>query len=220
MTLNIPIYILAGGQSSRFGNAGDDKALAEIDNTPLILRLAQQVRAIAHPLIVVADCADKYQHLGLNTIADHHPGLGPLAGLHRALSHHHSLLTNTKNSSPADSWLLLLSCDLILIKQKWICTLLDEAGHHSSPPHSQVIAFADFDHDDRPTRIHSMPALYHESISPIVNQRLQSRNLSMQSLIRALPARILSLPEDWPDIPQINTTEEYRQILDSPPEST
>ena len=90
MSLNIPIYILAGGKSSRFGNPHDDKALAEINNTPLILRLAEQLQPIANPLTIVADRADKYQHLGLNTIADHQPGLGPLAGLHRARSEEHT----------------------------------------------------------------------------------------------------------------------------------
>ncbi len=222
MPLNIPIYILAGGKSSRFGNPNDDKALAEINNTPLILRLAEQLQPIANPLTIVADRADKYQHLGLNTVADHQPGLGPLAGLHRALSHHHSIEINTPDSSPPDNnWLLLLSCDLIIIKHNWVRTLRNEIHHTpTQETEPQIIAFADFNLNNQPTRIHPMPALYHQSISPVVDQHLQAHDLSMQSLIRALTSQLLPIPEDWPDIPQINTTEEYRRIVDNPPEYT
>ena len=222
MDPNIPVYILAGGKSSRFGNPNDDKALAEINNTPLILRLARQLQPIANPLTIVADRADKYQYLGLNTVADHQPGLGPLAGLHRALSHHRSISNNTKTPVPLNNnWLLLLSCDLILIKYNWVRALHDEIHHTPTQDiEPQVIAFADFDQNHQPTRIHPMPALYHQSISPTVDQHLQAHDLSMQSLIRALTSQLLAIPEDWPDIPQINTTEEYQQIVDNPPENT
>jgi molybdopterin-guanine dinucleotide biosynthesis protein A len=74
----IPVYLLAGGRSSRFGS---DKARAELAGVPLILRLAHQVEPVASPLVVVADRRDKYLDLGLTTIADALPGLGPLGGL-------------------------------------------------------------------------------------------------------------------------------------------
>src|SRR3954452_12325135 len=99
MSLKLPVYVLAGGKSSRFGS---DKARALIDGTPLIRILADRLSPFASSLTVVAEVAGKYDDLGLKTIADQVPGLGPMGGLKTILG---SLPENSR--SP---WFLLVSC--------------------------------------------------------------------------------------------------------------
>lgn len=72
--------VLAGGQSRRFGS---DKALAELDDRPLI---AHAVAALEPYVATVAICGREFaDHVAL---ADRPgPGLGPLGGLAAALRH-------------------------------------------------------------------------------------------------------------------------------------
>ncbi|MDH3730490.1 MAG: molybdenum cofactor guanylyltransferase [Acidimicrobiia bacterium] len=78
----IPLYILAGGASSRFGS---DKARAELEGVSLIDRVASGLSAVVGPATVVAAVPDSYADLGLRTIGDLVPGQGPLGGLVTAL---------------------------------------------------------------------------------------------------------------------------------------
>ena len=82
MSTKIPLYILAGGHSSRFGG---DKALADLDGQAMILRVAEQWAPWTARVCVVAERPEKYAGLGLRTIADRITGLGPIGGLARAL---------------------------------------------------------------------------------------------------------------------------------------
>jgi molybdopterin-guanine dinucleotide biosynthesis protein A len=104
-----PAYILAGGRSSRFGS---DKALADVDGVPLVRRVADAAADAGCPVIVVADVADKYAHLGLTTIADEVPDLGPLGGLCTALRHAGEV-----------SHIVVLSCDLYGVSSEWVRAL-------------------------------------------------------------------------------------------------
>ena len=65
----VPVYILAGGKSSRFGQ---DKARVQLHGQPLLLHTARMVQAFASSITVVANAVDKYADLGLRTIADHY----------------------------------------------------------------------------------------------------------------------------------------------------
>ncbi len=77
--------ILAGGQSARFG---DDKGLAELDGRPLIAHVAERLRAQTRGVVGVNAPADSpYASFAEVCVPDILSGrLGPLAGLHAALS--------------------------------------------------------------------------------------------------------------------------------------
>lgn len=175
----IPVYILAGGKSSRFGS---DKAMALLDGKPLILRLAKSIEPLAASMTVIAESPDKYASLGLRTIADRTPGCGPLAGLESALC-----------DCTHSTWLLLLSCDLIVLNALWIDLLL----HHRRDS-VRAVAF-------RPDRWQPMLAVYHRDTLPIVQRRLAERQLRMQDLLDELNTIEAPLPHDWPTVLQANT---------------
>ncbi len=205
----IDAYILAGGKSSRFGNANEDKARALLEGQPLIVRLAHQLsNCNVASITVVADHENKYQDLGLVTIADHQPGLGPLAGLERALTHH-------ADKSPICKHLLLLSCDLLEIRPAWVEILHLHTGHEvitdDDPRPNQVICFTEpaMDDSDKSARLHPLPGLYHQSLLPLISKSLEDRQLGFQRLIRSARHRAIPLPTDWPTLVQINTTTEW-----------
>ena len=104
-------YILVGGKSSRFGR---DKALVELEGRPLVLRVAETVRAAAGSATLVGP-PGKYGHLGLRVIPDPLPDFGPSAGLLAALD------------DSSSEWNLITACDLPNLSALFLRFLLHEA---------------------------------------------------------------------------------------------
>jgi molybdopterin-guanine dinucleotide biosynthesis protein A len=187
----LPAYILAGGASRRFGS---DKARAVLHGQPLIRRLADQLQPAAASVIVIADVAGKYADLNLLTLGDERPHQGPLGGLVTALAH--------LASGQSGDWLLLLSCDLVLIRSAWI----EQLAAHAHPP-AQAVAF-------RSQRWEPMPALYHASLLPMARAQLAADQRAMQTLLGHARAIPLPTPDDWPVVAQINTPAALQQVRD------
>lgn len=76
-------YILAGGSSSRMGF---DKAFLPIDGTPLLVRVASALQH-SEAVTVVGGDEHRIRRLGFSWIPDDRPGLGPLGGVHTAVTH-------------------------------------------------------------------------------------------------------------------------------------
>lgn len=183
----VPAYVLAGGRSSRFGS---DKARAIVHGQPLLRHVATLLQPVAASITVVADRVGKYDDLGLRTIADRQPGLGPLAGLDAALS-----------DLPAGSgWLLLCCCDAVILRAEWLNQLC-------AAPRGPELAIA-----MRSRHWQPMPALYARDAHPLVSALLSDSNRSMQRLLDELPTRALPLPPDWPANWQINTPEDHERL--------
>lgn len=180
--------ILAGGRSSRFGS---DKARLIVHGQPLLRHVAAMLEPVVASITVVADRAGKYDDVGFRTVADRQPGLGPLGGLDTAL---HDLPSDYK-------WLLLCSCDAVIIRRVWLNHLLDvpNDGH-------DAVAF-------KANRWQPMPALYAVSAQQIIATCLASGNRSMQRLLDQLSTTPQPLPPDWPDNWQINTPQDLNRHL-------
>ncbi|MEX0886386.1 MAG: molybdenum cofactor guanylyltransferase [Phycisphaeraceae bacterium] len=180
----VPAYLLAGGQSRRFGS---DKARAELDGVPLLVRLARELQPLTASVTVIAHTRDAYADLGLTTIADIQPGRGPLAGLHAALHH------------AEHPWLLLASCDMLQCRPHWLAAL---AATRTAPAPAtiQAVAF-------RERYWHPFPGLYHRSLLPEVERRLAAGELRMQHLLTDV-ATAAPMPPDWPEVAQANTPED------------
>ncbi len=184
----LPVYILAGGRSSRFGS---DKARAILKDQPLLGHVANMLQPVASSITIVADRQGKYDDLGFRTIADRQPGLGPLGGLDTAL---HDLPTGS-------GWLLLCCCDAMVIRSAWL---------------EQLIAAANDGHDAvafQATHWQPMPALYAAGARPKVATRLARGHRSMQRLLDQLATMPQPLPPDWPEHWQINTPHDLKRHL-------
>ena len=181
----LPAYILAGGASRRFGS---DKARAEVDSVPLIVRLARRVEPHVSRVVVVASREGEYADLNLHTVGDLIPGLGPLGGL----------LTALRDARDAE-WVLLLSCDLTELNPEWISALLA-----ARTVDARIVAF-----QSEPRQ--PFPALYHRDLVPLVRDAIDQEQLSMQRLLRTASTVSAPLPPDWPEVPQANTREELQR---------
>ena len=180
----IPVYILAGGKSRRFGS---DKALATLAGEPLLVRVARMVKPFAASVTVVADRSGRYSALGLRTIGDLSPGLGPLGGLITALN------------DLREPWMLLLSCDLILVKASWI-------GHLLAHRRENALAVA-FHHETW----EPLCALYSRDTRTYAEKVLAAGRQSLKELLMAVAAIPVALPSDWPPIVQINTPDDLQR---------
>lgn len=75
--------VLAGGRSRRYGS---DKAFAELDGVRLIERAARALRPAAHRIVVIANDVGSHAAGDLPVRPDLVPGIGPLGGLHTAVT--------------------------------------------------------------------------------------------------------------------------------------
>jgi molybdopterin-guanine dinucleotide biosynthesis protein A len=182
----VPVYILAGGKSSRLGR---DKARVEIDGEPLLVRVARSLEPFARSITVVADRAGKYRDLGFETIADREPGLGPLGGLQTALGHCRD-----------GGWILCASCDRIGIRPGWLRALF--SGRKNG---AKAVVF-------RGRIWQPLPALYHASLAPEVDAAVASGRLTPWMLLEHAGVVSLRLPDDWETSVDINDPEELSKL--------
>ena len=180
-----PAYILAGGQSTRFGS---DKARALVEGRPLIVRQATALETLGFEVTAVAEIAGKYDDLGVNTIADAEPGLGPLGGLLTALTHR----------AADGGWVLVTSCDLVELRAHWIAQLLG-----AMKTEAKVVAY-------RSDKWQPFPALYHTSLLEELRQRVARKELSCWKLLETTKVVSPGLPADWQAMRGVNTVGELQ----------
>jgi molybdopterin-guanine dinucleotide biosynthesis protein A len=143
------------------------------DGVPLVVSVARELQPIAGNITVVGSRDDEYDDLGLRTIGDIVPGLGPLGGLVTALE------------DAVSGWLLLCACDWIGLNREWVEPLL---GHRGGECGAVVY------HSDR---YEPMLGLYHTSLADTVRELLDSGDRSMQTLLGRVGAAALPVPPDW-----------------------
>ena len=109
-------YVLAGGNSSRFGS---NRALQLIDDKPLILHVSEAVSKLATAVTIVSG-VHNYQSLGLTVIPDRVSGRGPLGGIISALEH------------SSYEWNLIVACDMPLLAAAPLESLVKKALNSSA----------------------------------------------------------------------------------------
>jgi len=174
----IPVYILAGGKSRRYGS---DKARALRAGEPLIVRVARELERIASRTTVVAGRAGDYDDFGLRTIGDVVPDKGPMGGL----------LTAIEDCGEED-WLLLVACDWVGIRAGWVRLLLE-----SRQDSSQAVVF-------RSDRNEPLFSLYHTSILDVTRRQIEAGRLAMQEVIERVAAVVVPAPDGWSDVLNLN----------------
>lgn len=90
--------ILAGGLASRMG--GRDKAFAAVRGEPIAVRTVGLFQRLFPQVIVATNRPERFARFGVETVADRHPGCGPLAGIHAAMLASRAL------------WVFVVACDM------------------------------------------------------------------------------------------------------------
>ncbi|MGH7143349.1 MAG: molybdenum cofactor guanylyltransferase [Planctomycetota bacterium] len=198
--LPLPVYILAGGKSSRFGG---DKARAQVRGRALILHLTEALQPVASRFAVVADRVEKYTDLGLRTLADRRADAGPLAGIETAL----------EDSDPATAagpgedsgWRLIVSCDWVGLRAAWVEALARAAAADGGPI-PPAVAF----HGER---WEPLLALVHVALRPAIAAMFTAGDTAVWRLLDRAGARKLPLPTDWSAAAQVNTPQQLADWL-------
>ncbi|TWT98184.1 molybdopterin-guanine dinucleotide biosynthesis protein MobA [Botrimarina colliarenosi] len=107
----IPVYVLVGGASRRFGV---DKATTLVDGEPWALHVGRRLAASDTPIVLVgAPLAEPIADL--RTVPDAAGAAGPLAGVLAAL--------DDRRQAFGEGRLVLASCDLVRPESEWLAPL-------------------------------------------------------------------------------------------------
>ena len=175
----IPLYIVAGGKSRRFGS---DKARALVEGVPLISRLAETLSTVASSTTVVAATSGAYDDLSLLTLGDDVPGLGPAGGIVTALRH--------RLRAQGSGWILVSACDWAEVEAGWVGLLLSAIA-----PGAHAVLFD----PGQP-----LFGLYHTEAEPALAGAIDSGNLRMQEIVSGLSLVVVPPPDGFATAINVN----------------
>ncbi|WP_187355197.1 molybdenum cofactor guanylyltransferase [Paenibacillus tengchongensis] len=187
--------ILAGGASRRMGS---DKALLKAGERPLLELCSGVLSRIADTVVIACgpELREGYRFLGLPQLPDHYPGLGPLAGLHAALT-----------ASPTE-WTAVLACDLPLVPEALLRRMSEFAAAEAG---LQAVIPAGED-----GRVQPLAGLYHRSVLPRLTAALENGQLRVMDWLAGITVRYFR-ESDYPGDRQafaaallnVNTPEDF-----------
>ena len=191
-TRRLPAYLLAGGRSRRLGR---DKARAALDDeTTVIEAVAASIEDAVSSVTAVADRRAKYDDLGIRTIADFDPHLGPLGGILRAAD------------DAGEGYFLIRSCDRIGLRATWVRILFEET---TGRPPAVCFRFQD--------RLEPLFALYRAELADALQHHIDQGMRAVWRFLRAVDVRSIDAPDGWHKTLSINTAEQLdraRQMIE------
>ena len=202
-------FIQAGGRSSRMKL---DKAWLDIDGVSMIERTVAAAKPAAGRLGIIVNAANPqielYERLAescdARLIFDLHEHLGPLGGIHTALTH-----------CGAARSALILACDLPFITTEFLsflCNVHQGENPQSQSPNPQSITVP----LDQSNRLQPLAAIYDQSLEAVVSQMLAADELKVDLLHSRVPTRRVGFVEfsHLRDAERffinVNTPEEYQ----------
>lgn len=190
--------VLAGGMSTRMGQS---KASLELGGEPLLRRVVSRLSQAVSDLLVIGQAELQALVPGVTISPDLRLGLGPLAGLESAV--HYSIERQSTH-------VFLAACDMPFVSPQ-LARYMSELAH--SHAESDVVLL----HSERgPEYLH---AVYSASCLPVVQRRLDHRELSLRALIDELRVLEVSAEKALPFDPHglsafnANTPQEWVDAL-------
>jgi molybdopterin-guanine dinucleotide biosynthesis protein A len=187
--------LLAGGESSRFGQP---KAFAKYKGKSFWEHSYEVLKEETDQQLVISrtDLVDKMKETATcKVIVDdvEVKGKGPLAGIYTAMNHEKA------------EWYFILSCDVPLITNRLIRSLLDL----KKPTFKAVIPKVN-------EKLHPLIGVYHCSIFSLVEKQLTKREYRLLSLLDKIDVLYVSEKEIGVDkkiFSNINSQEDYKLLL-------
>lgn len=186
---NIPAYILAGGNSNRFG---ENKALFEFEGMSLIGRMLELIKPVVSSVNIVAKNDREYQNLDANILVDNLEQQTPLAGILRGLE-------------DTDGWGMFLACDLPNMNSDIILRLLNSVNDSLEQEGIKAIVAASADNELQP-----LVACYHKSGIASIKNSIE-KNQSMKRWLSDSKIKIVTFEEEDPFI-NINSKEDLSKL--------
>ncbi|MFQ5676108.1 MAG: molybdenum cofactor guanylyltransferase [bacterium] len=161
-------YILAGGQSKRFGQ---NKALYALDTGETLLeRVIAIIPASIKAIKLVTNSPEDYRFLTLPMLPDVHPGLGPISGVHAGLVDSQHQLN------------FFLACDLPMISTDFIERIL---AAHSGQDIFGIKTAKGYE---------PLCTIYSKNCIPKIETLLAAKEYSLQALFEAMPSEFIEVP--------------------------
>ena len=181
--------ILAGGESHRMGTS---KPLLRIGGETIAARLARQFDGFPE-LWISANHPEIACDLPGQLVQDLDPGLGPLAGLHAALS------------ATELQFLICVSCDLVFFSRELAAAML---GAYSGT--SLALACV-----DSTGRVHPLCGIYAKAALPVIERRLANGQLRMRACLEELRFQPYQIGPRFADVSlsNVNTPEDFARVL-------
>ncbi|WP_377888493.1 molybdenum cofactor guanylyltransferase [Alkalihalobacillus sp. R86527] len=185
--------LLAGGASRRFGT---DKAFIDYHGEPFYTKILNELDSHVNESIVVTkpDLINKFQlPEKVEVVMDEEKfsGKGPLAGLMTAM--------NSKEAI----YYVVVACDMPLVTEDLISTLLDEAERN--PEADAIIPVAH-------GRIHPLCAVYRYACKEMIHRQLQLGNKRVIDVLEELNTRYVTFSVATHLFANVNTKEDYMKI--------
>lgn len=183
--------ILAGGESSRMGR---NKALLEVNGERMIETAYRRMAELFDEVLLVTNTPESYDFIPCRKLADIYPGMGPLGGIHAALS------------TCVVGRAFVTACDMPGLNSRLIRELcsIQEGGDVVIP--------------ETPGGLEPLHAVYAKSCLPKMEAMLRAgerRILSFFDLaqVRLVPrGKIATLDPDYASFRNVNTPEDYQRV--------
>ena len=186
---NISGYILAGGDSKRFG---ENKALFEIEGMSLIERAVILLSPLVYSTKIVTKSGTEFKEFGVKILNDNLDVQTPLAGILRGLE-------------DTDGWGLFLACDLPNMNSEIISRLMNTINESYDKEGINAIVAASFDEELQP-----LVACYHKSGIASIKKSIE-KNYSMKKWLSGLKIKIVAFEEEKPFL-NINRKEDLFKL--------
>jgi len=184
--LNLNIYILTGGNSTRMGT---DKALLNLKGQSFIQHILKSV-VFLNTTIQLVSSKLQHQNLEYDSVQDIEINKGPISGLVSALN------------DSSKQWNLILSCDIPLLKEDFIKWLI--ANHDTN--YSATIGVV---------KNKKMPltAIYDKECEWIFRRHLNENQLKVMTALDDIKVNYLEVPEKFHyQLANINTPQQLKEI--------
>jgi molybdopterin-guanine dinucleotide biosynthesis protein A len=188
--------LLAGGKSRRMGF---DKQLFHAMQDRLFAHLLPALTKRFNDVLVVTGYPELFRGLGVRTVRDIIPGLGPLSGIHAAVS------------EASSEYVYILACDMPKIDLDYIDYLIDRIKHSFVEPAACVTRYGDW--------IEPFHAFYGKNALPVIEEDLLAQKSSVYYFLQKVNTLYIPEPEarrfspDWSLFHNLNTREDYANFL-------
>lgn len=185
-------FILAGGQSRRFG---EDKLLFKIGNVRTVERVIRTAREVCPRVRLVAKDRDKFRDLEVEVVEDLLPDQAPIVGIYTALR------------TSSESVIVVLSGDLPLLKADVLRLLISKYRE----PVTVVSSGG---------KLHPLLGLYSRSLLPSLEEYIDEGRRSLVGFLEMAGCSVVDeeeLREVDPDLSSLlnmNTKEDLKRVLE------
>ncbi len=202
----IPLYLLIGGESRRFGC---DKASHSLQGTPWVEKTASGLAACAQTqttlaqVTLVGQLRSTDKLADFRVIEDRRPGIGPLGGVLASLL--------DRREQRGEGLLSIASCDLVDPEASWLQPLIEAFADN---PSLEVAAYQAAD------RWQPFPMIAHTRWTRRLEQQITQGDGSLQQALRNSVAHAVPWPHGEAGPPQANTPDALRRLLNQKNKTT